>query len=1169
MSSETEGLLVSKEVLLKIRDLATELRSLDPTVQVVPSLNEAQRLMGEIEKLQNDIPSAGFLKKRGLKRNYQQYMEKYNQLNESLLNTLLVGYRKIYFDLANNIKEIAKFIPQETETIKKLQIPSFDPSQIVKFSASVLKTYNEISEVLRGKNLSVLAFNREVIELYEKFVDFDEEKIRITSQTTKTSIHVLSISDLLNLYDQLEAENAYLKQRRKGTKGKIQVAIVQLSSEILQHLDTISSIGLDLGDKPQALKQQIKDIQSEADNAKSVENLLEIEKTLNNHANELINALRTYEIALKTETDDQIGRIMQIIGKESSESNLKPAPEIDVSSSSIPSIIQDIEKVRSWHQQQIIAVKKIITPAELINAGKTINAMKIPLPEGFVDLIRQIEKDAEKITDLQDWVHIIKQYYDIKSQLSEECQNYFFRLLENPYIQEVINVSDGPQVPTVRDFETLSPSELVNKVREIKDWETRLIAYFSKPAQMAMRQNLFNLYDSRESLRGILSEELTKRIQEQKNRKEVEDKEIRELVKEIEVLNRLNADIKIEIWTSIDQEIHPIFNQFTNLETIPPKLKAHVPPLDLEDLKTIREDLNIAADDSIQSLLDEYEKIPVWKFKIISRVRDNLKNIPFPLLPIETEFDLREKRNQFISLIDKHAETGNVEAVIKEYITFLEAIEENKNEILVEIKKHIENLERVDKRLSRLLQSQTGSVKYPAEKELSNLDYSEALTEYWQLQAYIDRRISTIAEQMERELSSHIQDYSKLPLQYGHFFNDLVKLMEDKRKEIKTHKDITRLVNVFESYSLESLQMAKDCLAGLHQNLYSWLRVSLPRINEIIPLDPRVYAAEQKILNFQIDEISHERIANNLRQLIFLYDTEIVSELLAQAVQESRKVLKNVNDLKEVGINIISHVGGYIERFSQIIVKNQEDVEIKEITEVFVEIDNLQTDPNACNEIRKMGEQYIAEIQESIEYVFLNYQQDLRRDERVDLSYLNRFQTTATTNHIGHLTTAILEVAHVRSTIIQLMKTIEKDRNTTLQGSLGQLEYYTSIQEVFKRYIEEASSKIFPLSTLIELREDLMDSHNLRFILDLLPEIDTQREKWKDVSIQLNRWHRAIRMFRPRYTPTDNAEENIRQYKEISKKIKETYPHNEVIQAYLSLVMKLLIEIKSNTKLDV
>ena len=48
MTSEGK-LLVSKEVLHKIRDLVTELRSIDPTVQVVSALNESQKLVIEID----------------------------------------------------------------------------------------------------------------------------------------------------------------------------------------------------------------------------------------------------------------------------------------------------------------------------------------------------------------------------------------------------------------------------------------------------------------------------------------------------------------------------------------------------------------------------------------------------------------------------------------------------------------------------------------------------------------------------------------------------------------------------------------------------------------------------------------------------------------------------------------------------------------------------------------------------------------------------------------------------------------------------------------------------------------------------------------------------------------------------------------------------------------
>ncbi len=1164
---ETGELLVSKEILHKIRDLATELRSLDPTVQIIPTLNEAQKLVLEIEKLDKNSKSAGFLKKRGINKNLTQSKAKYNKLSEDLLNTLLVGYRKFYFDLANHIKEIAKFLPQETETIRKLQIPSFDLSQIIKFSTNVHTAYNQISEVLKGKAISIFLFNREIIDLYSKFVNFDEEKVRITSKTTKTSIHVMMISDLLELYDSLETENGYLKQRRKGTEGKIQVAIVQMASELQQHFDTVKSIGINLDDRTDELNDQIQKIKLEAESVTSVERLIEMEKSLNGFNQEFINALRTYEISLKTETEDQIGRIMQIISKGESETSLSPAPEIDISTSSISRYIQDIEKIRSWHQQQIISVKKIVSTAELKNAAKTIGAMKIPTPPDFIQELNKVEKESEEIKDLSDWVILVKQFQALKTQLAESCQNYFFRMLENPHIQEAINIRDGPQIPVVRDFEALNPSELVTKAHEIKDWETRLIAYFSKPSQRSLRQNILNLYDSRESLRNILSDELKEQIELQRRSEIVEEKEIKDLVHEIEDLARLNATIRSELWNAIDIEIHPILSLLTSLETIPPKLKSHVPTLVLDDLRSVREDIIASSKSSTQELLEEFEQIPVWKYKITSRIRENLKTIPFPLLPIETRFDLRERRNQIVKEIDEFSESGNLEGVVKEYSSFLETIEENKNEILIELKKQIESLDGVDKRLYHLFKSTKSSVAYPIGKELDELDYSEALTEFWQLKSHIDRKISALAEQMEREIYSHIQDYSKLPNQYAMFFEKPLTLMEEKMNVIKTHKDIVRLVNVFESYSLESLQMAKDSVATLHRNLYNWLRVSLPRINEIAPVDPVVFSAERTIADFDTEESSHERLAHKFRQLIFLYDTEILALLFAQAVQESRKVLKNVNDLKEVGINIIGHVGKYIEIFSQVIVKDQEDVQLKEITEVFVEIDRLQSDSKASEEIRGMGEQYIKELQDSVEYLFNHYQIDLRQDERIDLAYLSKFQEIATTDHIGHLTQAIIELGQVRNTVIDIVKMIEKKRNASIQAELGNLEYYSNIQELFKRYIDEASKDIFPLSGLINLRDEFLSSHDLRFILELLPKIDEKREEWKKVSIQLNHWHSAIRMFRPRYTPTNSREENVRQNKEISKKIKETYPRNKVIREYLSLVMRMFIELKSGVEL--
>lgn len=1170
MLSETDVNFVSKELLHEIGGLVTELRSLDPLVQAIAPLNEAQKLVTEIERLEKDMASASFFKKRGLKKSLTQKQGKYRELTENLTESLLTGYRKIYFDLANNIKEIAKFIPQETDNIRALQIPSFEPQQILDFSTNVLETHNQISDILRGKNIAVLVHNREILDLYAKFVDFDEEKIQATRRTTKNAVHVMGVSDLLELYNQLETESAYLKQRRKGTEGKIQVAIIQMSSELHQHLDTVTSIGLaaKLGEKISLLKDQVQEIKTNAENISSVETLIIWEKGLNELNSEFLNSLRTYEISLKTETEEQIGRILQISGKQGIESSLTSAPEIDVSTSDLSEIIRDIEKLRSWHQNQAMATKELVSTAALMNAGKTMNAMKIPVPAGFVKELRIIEKDTKNAKDMPSWLGLAQRYFDLKVMLAEACQQYFFRLLENPYIQEAINVSDGPQIPTVRDLRDLTPSELVGKAREIKDWETRLVAFFSKPAQQSLRQNLLNLYDSRESLQNIVSELTKQQIDAQREQKSVEDKEIRELVREIEILNRLKTTIRSEIASTLDAEVNPIYNQLTILETIPPKLKAHVPILVLDDLKSFRDDIATAAQESIPQLLDEYEKIPVWKYKIAARIRENLKAIPFPLIPVETRYDLREKRNEIIGIIDHLSEDGNIEGMIQEYIAFLRTIENYKNDILVELKKQIESMEEVDKRLYRLLKSRKTSIAFSTEREFDDLDYSEALTEYWQLNAYIERRVATLTEQMEREIHSHIQDYSKLPPQYAEFFEEPIVLMQERLEEIKTHRDIVQLTNIFESYSLESLQLAKNALAKLHQNLYNWLRVSLPRINEISLIDPAVFAAETKIADFNAEDVSHERLANKLRQLIFLYDTEIVAILLAQAVGESKKVLKNVNDLKDIGVSIISHVGGYIERFSQVLVKNPEDVHIREITEVYAEIDNLQNDPKACREIRIIGDQIIQSIDAAIDYLSQHHNRNLRQDNRLDFSPIDTFQKLAAVNHVVRLTEAVIRLNQVSTRVSDTIKVVETDRSISLQAELSNLEYYSNIQEVFFRFSEEASKSIYPLSEFIKAREELTHSQSLKRILELLPFIDQKRSEWIEVSKQLNRWHRAIRMFRPRYVPTDNPEENSRQYKDIRKKINETYPKNKVIRAYLALVMKLFIEKKVDIELD-
>ena len=57
--------------------------------------------------------------------------------------------------------------------------------------------------------------------------------------------------------------------------------------------------------------------------------------------------------------------------------------------------------------------------SELINACKTIRAMKIPVPPDFIKNVRAVEKDAGKTNNLHEWVVLAKRYDDLKSALAE------------------------------------------------------------------------------------------------------------------------------------------------------------------------------------------------------------------------------------------------------------------------------------------------------------------------------------------------------------------------------------------------------------------------------------------------------------------------------------------------------------------------------------------------------------------------------------------------------------------------------------------------------------------------------------------------------------------------------------------------------------------------------
>lgn len=1283
MSMEESKDIISREQLKQVGDLLTELRSINPTIDIISTLTSAQKELVEIDSQKQQLPSTGFLKKRSLKKEINRLSISYKNNCDKLLNILLSGFRELYFDLANNLKEIAKFLPDETENIKRLLIPGFNIKEIINFSSRVLEINNRVSNVLISKSLSLFLSNKETIELFEKFIEFDTQKVKITKQTTKESIQLLNISELIHLCAELANEDSYLKERKKGTEGQIQVAVIEIATVLQQHLDTINSIGLNLGEKVDNLSQNVGIVIERVENTNSVEELLDLEKQTDNLKKELLNSLRSYEISIKTETENQVGRILTIRGKKEQEDLFPIAPEINISSSDIPLMIQDIERLRSWHQKQIITIKRLISITELINTSKALQTMKIPIPEEFEEMCNSVHNDLDKVVDLNGTVNLFKQFFNLKSMVAEKSRNHFFNLLENPHVQEAISSSEGPKPLDVRNFEELSLTELVNVTREVREWETRLINFFSdssdlnelsfqakKARQLEVivpeeffselsriqselmrkdlkgilelqearkqlkndlveyirtkimnlksvidsvpslkfpydnisslsvpevlirnleeiiawmetvsnnlvqeiqnaRMNLLGMYDSREAFKDLLSSTLKEKVEEYRLKELNVDIDFSNLVKEIESLNILQNEVKSFITQEISNSNHLINTQLNNLNTIPPKLKIHAPILAVDDLKPLYEfDLDKADNLSIQNLLEIYEKIPIWSYKISSRIRENLKNIQFPLIPIETSYDLRERRNSIITLIDKYSESGNLEAVVKEYTAFLSTIEESRNEIIVEIKKELDKLKSVTSTMISLMSTRSISLNYNLKKSLDDMDYPEALTEYWQLKSFIERKVAILNEQILREIESNKEAYNKLPNQYVGFFDSILMHSNSLMEKIKELSDIAELVSLFQQYNIESLQNAKIALSKMHQSIYSRVRVSLPRINEVSSLSNVIIEAESRISSFTFEDDSHDQLAHKARQLIFLYDTEIVSALMEQVMSDSRLALKNINDLKDNGIDILSYVGKYIENFSQVIVGRDEEITIQEITNVFIEMDQMQGDQLACDTIRSATYKLVESIEKLSEYVLNQYNISIIHDERVDFERLGKFASELPSlNNIRKLSIIVIEVVKIRDIIAYITKTIEQENYTGLIATIKNLKYSSNIDTVFSRYYEEASESIFPLKEFNELREELNETTDLFLCLEFLPKIEKLKQDWELLAQNLDHWHRAIIMFLPRYTLTKNKEENIRQFKEIKKKIFETYTGNEIIREYLSLLVKMYIENSSGMKI--
>ncbi len=1111
----------------------------------------------------------------------RELLDKYRQLKSE--ETYLKEIQKsMEGKLKGLILETVTSLLRNIETSESLEIPGLE-----NFISSKERLENLKDRIEKSDNVEdLLSLEKEIRKMNK---EFNHQLLKlITSIKTETEHQIGRLQAVGRKIEEILPEAPtvdisttntsalirYVEELRSWQKQAIFSVKRYLDAEsLLNAYHAITQMGFSVADE--SIENSIRELKEKIENTYELTEIVELARTYESLKGKLIDVVkdRYYQLVESP--------VIQHLLSLDDPAIPRPPEDIDFKSYQDPSaLVTTARRIYEWQGRLATYLRNVEDLDQLIIIAKKANEYGVNLPEGLLPSIEELKEAVLSAASLDDLLSLQQKRRSVQQQLADVLRQRVISLknLRDAIARMIEQTVDFPDVY----IDEKSPQSMVRALDTLLSWLQSMESHVNKVIKKRVSE-LTSLLESSVA-KTYLGEDVHSEGRQllAAAPRVITQGQLSVKINLLEQFDRFYLDVAQYLRNELLGQIREYNSYIRELENLPTKLRRHAPELKLSDL-LLEEMVDETMD--VHQLFDALESIPKWKQRLAERVIENLQDIELPPITTESQFDLRERKQEFIRNMENLAEQGDIYTVVKEYRRFLSLIEETKQALLIEIRSRVDNLQKLQNRLRKMTMDSSINLSFTGPPVDESSLFPEVLSIWWQLDAFIQRRTTIIAETLLRHLRSQMEDFTQLPDQYRGFFTAVIAKYKEAMSTLETIEDLNEMVDMYEETLRETYELAMTGFHNLHRSLVTKMRVSLPRIRELVNVPQEINMAEQQINQVEINATTTERIAHLARSVITDYETNILESLTQLAMLESSNILKALNTMRECEIDVTKFIGENVEKITQQLVESTEEVPesegqrevigkvkltLQDLADIFGKLDDLKHHSKANDTIREKARQFISEIHNAVKMVKDLYEEDLNELVLAEnQEFLNHFDQLTTRSDLLELTEAVQLVYNIRSQVIKVIKALEKERNDQLQVFLDEnYRYYPSIREIFINYLDEASKTIFPLKDLQQKLKKMRGSNDLAEILTLLPEIENYKREWAEMVARLNRWHKAVILFQWRFTPSTVVDDVVSQYREIRKRINETYSSHPVIQSYLSLIMRRLIEKKTGTKLD-
>ena len=579
--------------------LVSYLQALDPRTPLMASIEELLKKEKELSTKQEEINAiTGFRaggKKKKAEEEFSEIKKSLESLENKLIKSIFDSYNKLYNEMMDNIRTIAIVAPDKMQAIKSIMAPmgSSDRSKIMAFSQNVISSYNDLMNALKKETADVLNVNKELLEKYKAYVEIPREEVASTSRTTHEALDLMNLTQLLNEKDILGKENGFLEKRREDVERKLRIQLNETITILIKNTETATSLGIEI---PKSFGERNIQYKQRMEQVDQLQNLFDINNEVQKAQAELLNTLRSEITKLRTDTQNQIGRLA-IVSKETK--NFPEIPELNLSSSNMIELIQQLETLRNYVKRILIEMKKLVDISEFNAAIRALDNKQIPVPRELKEDVINIHKQLENAEELAECTNLLIAYYNTSSQLTEVIRQKLYEMVEN---EELKSVSEMFPPPPKINIETINPKLLLRQFDEIEKWQKTISTYLQ-----GMANEISQIIDQLNRAERVvpIKPEFKKDLSSLMN-KVVGERDISTLVRYRKDLETIQESIFAYLFNIVNEDLQgPLVTKISLIQGAPDPATT--------DLK---------GKTSIPNLITKIEEINEWKKRVLVFLKD-------------------------------------------------------------------------------------------------------------------------------------------------------------------------------------------------------------------------------------------------------------------------------------------------------------------------------------------------------------------------------------------------------------------------------------------------------------------------------------------------------------------------------------------------------------------